>query len=61
MVNGKSKFKFKEQKMKGKVSIIIALVSILLVGIVAFSGCKKKSEPAKPAAQTKVVEPNLPK
>jgi hypothetical protein len=44
--------------MKGKVGIIIALVSILLVGLVAFNGCKK-STPAEPAAQTKAVEPNL--
>jgi len=41
---------------------IIALVSILLAGLVAFNGCKKSTptEPAKQAAQTKAVEPNQP-
>ena len=48
--------------MKGKVWTIIALVSVLLIGLVAFNGCKKsKPKPAKPAVQTKAVEPNLPK
>jgi hypothetical protein len=44
--------------MKGKVWTIIALVSILLVGLVAFSGCKKSQPtvPAKPATPTKTVE-----
>ncbi len=46
--------------MKRKVGTIIILVSILVVGIVAFNGCKK-STPTKPATQTKAVEPNQPK
>jgi cell division protein FtsN len=47
--------------MKGKVWTIIVLV-ILLVGLVVFNGCKKSQpKPAKPAAQTKAVEPNQPK
>jgi hypothetical protein len=52
--------------MKRKVGVLITLVSILLVGIVAFNGCKKSTptkpaKPAKPATQTKAVEPNQPK
>lgn len=49
--------------MKGRVWTIIALVSILLVGLVAFNGCKKSTptKEAKPATQTKAVEPNQPK
>ncbi len=49
--------------MKVKIGVIITLVSILLVGIVAFSGCKKSTptKKAKPATQTKVIEPNQPK
>ncbi len=43
--------------MKTKIGVIITLVSILIVGLVAFSGCKK-SKPAEPAAQTEAVEPN---
>jgi len=49
--------------MKSKIRVIIALVSILLVGLVAFSGCKK-STPTKPtkavktAAKTTAVELN---
>jgi hypothetical protein len=52
----------KEQKMKGKAGIIIiTLVSILLAGLVAFSGCSKKPTPAKPAKPAaKAVEPNKP-
>jgi hypothetical protein len=48
--------------MKGKVWTIIVLV-ILLVGLVVFNGCKKSTpaKPAKPATQTKAVEPNQPK
>ncbi len=48
--------------MKGKVWTTIVLV-ILLVGLVVFNGCKKSkpTEPAKPATQTKAVEPNQPK
>jgi predicted lipoprotein len=46
--------------MKGKTRIIIiTLASLLLAGLVAFSGCSKKPTPAKPAA--KAVEPNKPK
>jgi hypothetical protein len=55
-----NKIVLKEQKMKVKAGIIITLVSILLAGLVAFSGCKsKKPTPTKPAA--KAVEPNWPK
>ncbi|MFZ0035524.1 MAG: hypothetical protein WAK60_11135 [Sedimentisphaerales bacterium] len=49
--------------MKGKIWSIIALVGILLVVLVAFNSCKKSTptKQAKPATQTKVVEPNKPK
>lgn len=50
----------RKQKMKVKIGVIITLVSILLVGIVAFNGCKKSTptKPAEPNTQTKAVEPN---